>query len=329
MAGNRSGAVVEHLRTLFSVGTVGALSDGHLLDLFVTRYDESAFAALIERHGPMGPLRLRRQILGDAHDAQDAAQAVFLVLARRARSIRRRGSLASWLHGVSLRTAAKARTSAARRRAHERRAGEMRAREESDWSAGEDPSWPEVHEELDRLPEKFREPIVLCHLEGLTREMAAQQLGWPLGTVQSRLARGQEQLRSRLLRRGVTFSAGLAAAGTASATMSTAWGAATARAAIRIGRGETVAAAASATAASMTRRVLIAMLIHKFKGAAIAALVCGSLAIGATTLARQLATAPADLPEGGLVGREARESGQAQGEPSTGAPGRSTRSRPP
>jgi RNA polymerase sigma factor (sigma-70 family) len=316
MAGNRSGAVMEHLRTLFSVGTVGALSDGHLLDLFVILYDESAFAALIERHGPMVH-RVCRQVLGDAHDAQDAAQAVFLVLARRARSIRNRGSLASWLHGVALRTAAKARTAAARRRAHEHRAGEMRAREESDRAPGEDPSWPEVHEELDRLPEKFRQPIVLCHLEGLTREMAAQQLGWPLGTVQSRLARGQEQLRSRLIRRGVTFSAGLAAAGTASAAMSPAWGAATTRAAIRIGRGETVAAAASATAASMTRRVLIAMLIHKFKGTAIAALVCGSLAIGATTLARQLATAPADLPEGGMVGREARESGQAQGEPST------------
>ncbi len=126
MAGNRSGAVMEHLRTLFSVGTVGALSDGHLLDLFVTRYDESAFAALIERHGPMVH-RVCRQVLGDAHDAQDAAQAVFLVLARRARSIRRRGSLASWLHGVALRTAAKARTAATRRRGHERRAGEMRA----------------------------------------------------------------------------------------------------------------------------------------------------------------------------------------------------------
>ena len=189
MAGDRSGAVMEHLRTLFSVGTVGDLSDGHLLDLFVTRRDEAAFAALIERHGPMVQ-RVCRQVLGDPHDAQDASQAVFLVLARRARSIRCRGSLASWLHGVALRTASKARTAAARRRVHERRAGEMRARAAYGRAPGEDPSWPEVHEELDRLPEKFREPIVLCHLEGLTREMAAQQLGWPVGTVQSRLAQG-------------------------------------------------------------------------------------------------------------------------------------------
>jgi RNA polymerase sigma factor (sigma-70 family) len=320
MAGNRSGAVMEHLRTLFSVGTVGALSDGHLLDLFVTRYDESAFAALLDRHGPMVH-RVCRQVLGDAHDAQDAAQSVFLVLARRARSIRSQGSLASWLHGVALRTAAKARTAAARRRGHERRAGEMRARESSDRAPGEDPSWPEVHEELDRLPEKFREPIVLCHLEGLTREMAAQQLGWPVGTVQSRLARGQEQLRSRLLRRGVTFMAGLAAGGfgarTTSAAMSSGWDAATARAAMRIARGESVAAVASATVASMTRGVLNAMLIHKWKGTAIAVLVCGSLAVGGTTLARQFSSAPADLPEGGMIGREIPESGQAPEEPST------------
>ena len=188
MAGDRSGAVMEHLRTLFSVGTVGALSDGHLLDLFVTRHDESAFEALIERHGPMVQ-RICRQVLVDTHDAQDASQAVFLVLARRARSIRSHGSLASWLHGVALRTASKARTAAARRRIHERRAGEIRALASSGRAPGDDPSWPEVHEELNRLPEKYREPIVLCHLEGLTREMAANRLGWPVGTVQSRLAR--------------------------------------------------------------------------------------------------------------------------------------------
>ncbi len=104
-----------------------------------------------------------------------------------------------------------------------------------------------MHEELNRLPEKYREPIVLCHLEGLTREMAANRLGWPVGTVQSRLARGQERLRARLVRRGVKFSAGLTAdgfgAGTASAARSLAWAAATARAALRIARGDSVALA--------------------------------------------------------------------------------------
>ena len=150
------------------------------------------------------------------------------MLARRARSIRRGDSIASWLHGVALHTAAKARTAAARRRGHERRAGETRARAAYSRPAGEDPSWPEVHEELERLPEKFREPIVLCYLEGLTREMAALQLGWPVGTVQSRLARGQERLRSRLVRRGVTLSAGIAlaepfGADAASAAMTPAW----------------------------------------------------------------------------------------------------------
>jgi HlyD family secretion protein len=151
MAGDRAGAVIEQLRTLFNVGVVGDLSDGHLLDLFVTRQDEAAFAALIERHGPM-VLRVCRQVLGDSHDAQDAAQAVFIALARKARSIRTSASVASWLHGVAVRVAAKAKTAAARRRGHERRAGETRARAGTNHVATDDPAWPELHEELGQLP---------------------------------------------------------------------------------------------------------------------------------------------------------------------------------
>ncbi len=304
MTGNRSGAVMEHLRTLFSVGTVGAASDGHLLDLFITRRDEAAFSALIERHGPMVH-RVCWQVLGDRHDAQDASQAVFLVLAKRARSIRSRGSVASWLHTVALHTAAKALTAAARRRAHERRAGEMRARAADDRGPGEGASWQEVHEELDRLPEKFREPIVLCYLEGLTREMAAQQLGWPVGTVQSRLARGQERLRSRLVRRGVTLSAGFAAgtfgADTARAAMTSAWVSATIKAAMRIATGESVVAVATARVASMSTGTLKAMMFYQKHGTAIAILVCGSVAIGAATVARQRITAQTELAETGTV----------------------------
>ena len=280
---NRSGAVIRRLSTLFSIGTLATESDGHLLERFVTQRDDDAFSALIERHGPMVH-RVCRQVLGNPHDAQDASQAVFLVLAKRARSIRSRRSLASWLHGVSLRTAAKARTAAARRREHERKAGEMKARDPVDRTTCGDPSWPELHEELSRLPRKFREPIVLCCLEGLTREMAAQQLGWPVGTVQSRLARGQERLRARLLRRGVTLSAGLVANGfaadTASAGMTSAWVEATVQAAMRIAMGESVVAVAAAPVASMTTGTLKAMTFYKIKGTAIAILVCGSLAIG-------------------------------------------------
>jgi RNA polymerase sigma factor (sigma-70 family) len=295
MAGERSAAVIEHLRTLFSVWVVGGLSDSHLLERFVTGRDEAAFSALIERHGPM-VLRVCRQVLGDPHDAQDAAQAVFLVLAQRARSVRCGGSLASWLHGVALRTAAKARTAAIKRRQHERRAGESRAREAFYRASDESSSWPEVHEELGRLPAKFREPIVLCHLEGLTRELAAQQLGWPLGTVQSRLARGQARLRSQLVRRGVTFSGGLAGfavgADGARAAMSSAWFDATLRGAIRIATAETAAAGSAVQLASITGKALGVMMTYKIKFSTVFVLAVGFAAVGGATLARQRLTAP-------------------------------------
>ncbi len=152
---------------------------------------EAAFAALVDRHGAM-VLRVCRQVLGDEHEAQDASQATFLVLARRAGSIGRRESVASWLHGVALRVAARARLAASRRRARERRGGErMAARRVVEIEIGADESqerWAKLHDELGRLPDSFREPLVLCYLEGLTQEQAAAQLRCPLGTVQSRLA---------------------------------------------------------------------------------------------------------------------------------------------
>jgi RNA polymerase sigma factor (sigma-70 family) len=296
MTGKRSGAVIEHLRTLFSVGVVGDLPDGHLLDRFVTERDEAAFSALIERHGPM-VLRVCRQVLGDPHDAQDAAQAVFLVLAQRARTIRSGGSVASWLHGVALRTATKARVAAGRRRQHERRAGESRARAGFYLAVNDDLAWPEVHEELGRLPAKFREPIVLCHLEGLTRELAARQLGWRMGTVQSRLARGQERLRTQLLRRGIMFSGGVAGvafgADRARAAMSSAWFDTTLNSAMRIATAQTAAAGAAVPLASITRKALSAMMTYKIKTSSILVLAFGIAAIGGATLARQrLAAAP-------------------------------------
>ncbi len=120
-----------------------------------------------------------RQMLGDEHDAQDACQATFLVLAKKARSIKKPEALGSWLHGVALRVSAKAKTAAARRRTHERRGLHMVARPESEWP-GTDPC-PELHEEIDRLPERYRLPVVLCYLEGLTHDQAAQQAGLAAG----------------------------------------------------------------------------------------------------------------------------------------------------
>src|SRR5262249_42672737 len=170
---------------------------------------EQAFAVLVERHGPM-VLRVCRAVLRAPHDAQDAFQATFLVLVRKAGSIRKRDSVASWLHGVACRVASCARLAALRRRRHEREAA-GRA-EAAAAGAGWDDLGPALHEELRRLPEKFLAPIVLCPRGGRTHEQAAQRLNWPVGTVRSRLARGRERLRERLLRRGLVPAVGALAA---------------------------------------------------------------------------------------------------------------------
>src|SRR5262245_15926536 len=186
MAGGSSAEVLKQVRGLFESGTVGQLTDGQLLKRFAARRDEAAFAALVDRHGPM-VLRVCRGLLLDAHEAEDAAQAAFLVLARRAGAIREADSVASWLFGVACRVAAKARSRAARRREHERRGAEMTTQR---LDAGTPPeTYPELYEELERLPERYRRPIVLCHLEGLTYEQAAGQLRCSLRTIQTRLAR--------------------------------------------------------------------------------------------------------------------------------------------
>ena len=203
------------LHRLFHLGAVGTMSDAQLLDRFVSRRDEAAEAAfeeLVIRHGPM-VLRVCRGVLHDAHDAEDAFQAVFLVLASRAGSIRRAGSVASWLFGVAHRVATRARRSAARRRRLDRIVAERTS--ECDLPRDDDPDWEVLHEEIDGLPERLRAPVVLCYLQGLTYAAAAHQLGLSEVAVRGRLARARERLRRRLTRRGVTIPAGLLVAGAA------------------------------------------------------------------------------------------------------------------
>ncbi len=210
MERTRLGVALRGVQALFEAGTAGNLTDGQLLGEFVGRDGperERAFEALVERHGP-AVLRTCRAILGDEHDAADAFQAAFLVLARRAGSLRVNGSLAPWLHEVAGRVARCARASSARRRRHERRASELlAATSASSRETGIGDLGPILHEEIDRLPPRYRAPVVLCLVEGLTREQAAGRLRWPVGTVQSRLARGRERLRDRLVRRGLAPSA--------------------------------------------------------------------------------------------------------------------------
>lgn len=183
--------------------------DAQLLESFVATRDERAFETLVLRHGPM-VLGVCRRVLGHAQDAEDAFQATFLILARKAGSVRPADAVARWLHGVAYHTALKARAAGARRRVRE---GHARPRPNP---AGPDDRFeirPMLDQELNRLPDDYRAVVLLCDLEGLTRREAALQLGWPEGTVAGRLARARELLANRLSRRGVALSAGgLAAA---------------------------------------------------------------------------------------------------------------------
>lgn len=206
----RSVAVLPEVLTLFSVGSMGRLTDRQLLDRFATcrgERSEQAFAALVERHGPM-VLRVCGSILRDPSDVDDAFQATFLVLARRKPgTLWVRDSIGPWLYQVACRVATRVLSDSARRRRHEQRAAERAPAAMVDLAF--DDVGPTVHEEVARLPERYRAPLVLCYLEGLTHEQAAEHLGWPLGTVRSRLARGRERLRGRLERRGVVSASPL------------------------------------------------------------------------------------------------------------------------
>jgi RNA polymerase sigma factor (sigma-70 family) len=212
MGQRRQGAILGTIDQLFRTGTSTGISDGELLDRFATRHDEAAeaaFAALMERHGPM-VWRVCRRVLNDPHEAADAFQATFLILIRNPGGVRARNSLASWLYGVALRVAAHSRADAARRRAVEQAAGPRRALARPSPSVPDSPHH-EVWNEVERLPERFRTAVVLCYLEGLTHEQAARRIGCPVGTVRSRLARARERLRSRLVARGLAPEAGSAA----------------------------------------------------------------------------------------------------------------------
>ena len=205
------GSFIQPIETLFDAGALGEQTDRQLLDRFTgpdRAIAELAFTVLVKRYGPI-VYRVCHAILRDRHEAEDAFQATFLVLARRARGLWVRDSLEPWLLAVARRTASSTRTLALRRLARERRSAEFAT------SVVDDPGWDDsdaiLHEELDRLPEKYRIAVRLCDLDGLTQEQAARRLGWPDGTVRSRLARGREQLRERLARRGIAPAVAFAA----------------------------------------------------------------------------------------------------------------------
>jgi RNA polymerase sigma factor (sigma-70 family) len=209
MARETSCAVVRDLQHLFDIGTLAGASDTELLQRFLTRRDEEAFAALVARHGPMVLLVCRR-VTRDAHAAEDAFQAAFLLLVRKAPQVR--GSLGGWLRRVAYRVALRAQKQHNRRRVKERPephpgSGIPSSDPEPFEMAQTDQVARDLHQEIARLDDNHRIAVVLCELEGLTHEQAAAQLNWPLGTVKGRLARARERLRRGLGRRGHTSSA--------------------------------------------------------------------------------------------------------------------------
>jgi RNA polymerase sigma factor (sigma-70 family) len=271
-------SVVRHIESLFDGGSVAGLSDQQLLERYSAERNtaaEAAFAALVTRHGPM-VLDVCRQILGDIHHAEDAFQAVFLVLARRARSIRDPDLLGNWLYGVALRTARSAR----------QQIGHRRKKKESEPMNRPGAAWPIVdkplarpadqqvidcelsealHSEIERLPNSFRLPVVLCYFNGLTLDEAARRLHCPPGTLRSRLARARDKLRRRLARRGVVFPAAALTAlldsKPASASISFQLCEIAAKAATQFAAGNGAAPVATALA----HEVFKSMVLHKSK----------------------------------------------------------------
>ena len=297
-----SETLVQSLESLFEGGSVAGLSDRQLLERFNTARDgagEAAFAALVARHGPM-VLDLCRNHLGDLHHAEDAFQAVFLVLAHKARSIGDPDLLANWLYGVALRTARCAKAQLDRQRKKEE--GDVRRRPGAGSSAAvevmtghaeqsliEREQAEMLHGEIGRLPKSFRLPVVLCYFEGLTLDEAARRLDCPAGTLRSRLARAREKLRRGLTRRGVNPSAtGMAtalASRSSSASVSSLLCETTSRAAVRFASGQAGVSVAAALAVAVMR----SMVFQKSKLICLTIVLVGALGSSAGFLARALA----------------------------------------
>ncbi|MDW8264838.1 MAG: sigma-70 family RNA polymerase sigma factor [Gemmataceae bacterium] len=285
-------AVLDHLHRLVARAADARSSDGHLLRRFAEHHDESAFAELMQRHGRM-VWHVCRTLLANSHDADDAFQATFLVLARKADSIRRRDSVSSWLYGVAYRCALKTRRRAAM--AAPTREAEPMARDDPLHEATWRELGPVVHAELNRLPEKYRQPLILCYLEGKTNEEAAGELRWPVGTVKGRLHRGRELLRRRLVRRGVTLSTAaltsLVTSAVAEASFPASLVSPTVHAAVLMASGSATAATSSAAVASIVEGVIRDMSMTKLKLVSVLALTVGLVGAGASWLRMKITAA--------------------------------------
>ncbi len=268
--------VVHHLRRAASVRDANALSDGELLGRFVAGRDETAFALLVQRHGPM-VLGVCRRVLGNVHDAEDAFQATFLVLVRRATSVLPRDLVGNWLYGVAYRTALEARTTRARRKLKEVQVSVRPGVQDTCDVAAEREELARLDRELAQLPDRYRAAIVLCDLEGKTHREAARLLGCPEKTLSTRLLRARKRLAQRL---GGSLAAVLSTEA-ARANVAVPLVHSTIEAALAVAAGQAADAVASARVAGLAEGVVKSMLLNRLKTLAVVLGVLGLLALGA------------------------------------------------
>jgi RNA polymerase sigma factor (sigma-70 family) len=295
---SQTNRLLEHLRRLAAKAEGEPRGDGQLLEHFIHRRDEAAFAALLRRHGPM-VRGVCRRILGNVHDADDAFQATFLVLVRKAESIRPREAVGNWLYGVAYRTALEARRRLTRRHARETALHPALPASQPVESLSELGAL--LDRELSRLGDKYRLPIILCDLEGRSRKEVARHLAIPEGTLSSRLATGRKKLAARLTRLGFAVTAAslaeLLAESTAAASVPLSLLNATTQAALLTAAGPAaVSGCISATVSTLTEGVMKAMFIAKIKTATL--VLCGVAALGLGTggVYYQTRAGAADVP---------------------------------
>jgi RNA polymerase sigma factor (sigma-70 family) len=300
MATRQGAQILRHLRRAVLLRDGAGLTDAQLLERFVNHREEAAVEAIVRRHGPM-VMGVCRRILGNRHDAEDAFQATFLILVRKAGALVARELLANWLYGVAYNTARKARAVGARRRRREKPLADLPEPE----AVPPDP-WDAlrhlIDQEVNRLPDKYRTPVVLCDLEGKTHQEAAAQLGWPVGTLSGRLARARAMLAGRLTRRGLTLSGAtlgaVLSAGSASARVPAATAATTVNAACLFAAGRAGAGVISAEVACLTEGVLRSMHTATIKPLMAVLLGAALLAAGGGRLTGRGHGPDTDPPEG-------------------------------
>jgi RNA polymerase sigma factor (sigma-70 family) len=298
MAANQLNKVVRYLRDILPTQAGSLAADGELLRGYVKRRDEAAFESLVKRHGPM-VLGVCRRVLHNAHDAEDAFQATFLVLVRKAASIRSPDTVGNWLYGVAYRTALAARRAATRRQARESRGSQL-LRPEPRHDLWENIR-PVLDQELARLPDKYRLVVVVCDLEEKSRKEAAELLGLPEGTVASRLARARAMLANRLIRHGLVPSAAsltsVLSENVGSASVPASLMSATIKAAPVFVAGEITAGVFSTGVINLTEGVLKSMFLAKLRLVAVGLLLAGVVWASVAIYPRVLRAEPNGLKE--------------------------------